>query len=338
MAAYAPKDGHGERNGFALTRTLCHRSGTVTVASLLSLTALAARPALAEAPPPHAAPAAAFAAASQSDMATAKPPTGAAATIDGHVISMDEVIAICLREVGPRVVDRLIQKYVVDRECQRRGIVVTQAEIDQQIEELRKSIAPTSLEDGLKAHKQTRAMLEDDIRQTIERVRLVMDKVPPTKMVHCRVIMVPFRPADMPVSLTGTQTTEAQAQTTVLSVRRQLKEGKSFATLAGQYSDIGKDRGGDFGVLYDGIRDIDTAVLQAALALHKGETVSEPVKANGGYCLVQAISTSDDHPADEDVTYAAAERTYKEQRAQYLVGQGIVDLIARSKVEYFLHD
>src|SRR5579871_1611550 len=48
----------------------------------------------------------------------------AAAIVDGHVISMEDVTLECLRKYRSPIVDQMLQNYILDRECGKRGITV----------------------------------------------------------------------------------------------------------------------------------------------------------------------------------------------------------------------
>lgn len=218
------------------------------------------------------------------------PPPGhslpaAAATVDGHVISMPEVAAWCLAADGPRTVDILVQNYLVDQECRRRHIIVPTAEINRRIAALSKRIAPHTLAEGLTARHMTEAELRYDFRQDRERVLLVEDQIPPPKMAHCRAV----------------------------------------------------PGGVDLGILYPGIQNVDTAVLDTGLALNAGETTAHPLKTATGTTTIQCLSTLAHHPKSEDAAYAAALSAYKDQQAQTLTPKAVVALINKGKVIYYVH-
>jgi len=271
------------------------------------------------------------------ELAAGKPIPDAAAIIDGHAISMKDVAAKCLADYGPKTTDILVQNYLVDRECERRGIKVSEVEIDRQIAQLRKQIAPSTLDEGLKTHHITMDGLKHDFRQQIERTRLVIDQVKPTRLVHARVILVTAEPSG-PESVPGGKRTDVQAKALIMTIQDQIKAGNSFAEMARQYSETSGAAGdGDIGVLYEGKQGTDTAILNAALVMSKGEISPNPVKTYNGYFLLQAISTSDNHASDEDAAYAEAVAIYQEQKAQSLIPQAVVDLIKKSKVVYYVH-
>src|SRR6266568_1215931 len=90
---------------------------------------------------------------------------GAAAIVDDHVIPMDDVTLACLRKFRSYVIDQMVQSYVLDRECQRRGITVSDSKIDLQIADLRSNLAPATLEETLKQHQTTMSEVRNEFRQ-----------------------------------------------------------------------------------------------------------------------------------------------------------------------------
>ena len=178
------------------------------------------------------------------------------------------------------------------------------------------------------------AGLRYDFRQEIERTRLVIDRVELAKMAHARAIFVKIDPS----GVSGTTRGEAEAQALMANIQDQLKAGKSFDELAGKYSEVGdKGKAGDLGILYEGMRGMDTAILNSALAMTNGQASSEPGKTRDGYFLLRIISTSDNHPGDEDAAYRDASLAYREAKARMLAPEAIVGLIKKSKVVYYVH-
>jgi parvulin-like peptidyl-prolyl isomerase len=178
------------------------------------------------------------------------------------------------------------------------------------------------------------AGLRYDFRQEIERTKLAEDRVQPTKMAHARVIFIKLDPADT----SGATHAEAAARAQMAEVQEQLKAGKNFAELAKRYStESGQGRDGDLGILYEGMRGMDTAILNAALAMKSGQVSSEPGQTRDGYFLVEVVSTSDQHSAGEDSAYATAFSAYRDAKAQTLIPEAIVGLLKKSKVVYYVH-
>jgi len=270
-----------------------------------------------------------------SDLVAGKPLPAVAATVDGHPILMKDVVRQCVNNVGAHEVDLLVQRYVVERECKKRGITVSTAEVDGRLDELRKTIAPATLEEACKMHNTTVTALKRDFAQDIQRTKLVVDQVKPVKMVHCAGIIVRFGPSGDGGS---PKHTRAQAEDLIKTVQEQLRLGHDFGDLAARYSDVGypEDKG-DLGIFYPGMHDIDTAVLNAGLTLDAGQTSPEYFATNDAFCIVRAVSTSERHSASEDQAYTEAAVAYDEQQAQMLIPDFIVDLIKKSKVVYYVH-
>ena len=255
------------------------------------------------------------------------PPNGgplpaAAAIIDGHVIPAQTVVSACLAADGPRITAVFVQNYVVEEECRRRGIQVSEAEIDRRVETLKRLLAPHTLDEGLAMHHLTLAALRADFKQDIERVKLVSDVVKPSPMVRCRLIEVPATP---------------NAAQTLADIQRQLGAGTPFAALAARYPASELPTGHDAVVFYAGMHDMDTAVLQAALALHRSDSAG-PIKTATSYCLLQAVSTSRDHEKAEDAEYGEAQAVDREQQAQPLIPAAVAALVQKSHVRYYVHN
>jgi len=138
--------------------------------------------------------------------------------------------------------------------------------------------------------------------------------------------------------MSGVTRLEAEAVTLITNIQDQLKAGKGFEELAQKYSELGdKTKGGDLGILYEGIQGVDTAVLNTALTMNNDQVSSNPVKTRGGYFFLQTTSTSDEHASSEDAGYMDASRVYREEKAQMLIPEAIVGLLKKSRVVYYLH-
>ena len=272
-----------------------------------------------------------------SDLIPGMPLPDAAAVVDGYVIPLKDVLAKTLPATGRKRLDILIQNYVVNRECERRGILVSDVEIDERVAALRKQIAPMTIEEGLTQHHTTMEGLRRDFQQEIQRTKLVINDVQPTKCAHARVIFVRTDSTESPESKSFPHRADVDAKALITDIQRILKAGKAFPDLAKQYSEISQtNHDGDLGILYEGKRDVDTAILRTALAMAKGEISPSPVRTYGGYFLLEVVSTSDSHPSGEDSAYDQANSVYRQEKAQSLVRQAILDLIKKSKVTYYL--
>ncbi|HUE36735.1 MAG TPA: peptidylprolyl isomerase, partial [Candidatus Acidoferrum sp.] len=256
---------------------------------------------------------------------THPPVANAAAVVDGHVIPMEDVAVECLRKYRSPIVDQMLQNYILDRECKRRGTTVDEAEIDRRIAELRTNLAPATLEDMLQKNHVTMAEARDDFRHEIEKNLLVADKISPLRLVHCRELVVTFGPSR----------DESSALARATDFRRQILEGADFDMMAARHSESGdEEKGGDMGVLYENIIcPVEAPVLDAALALKQGE-VSPPIQGRDGYHLIKAESTGDHHSPSENKLYADAADAARRQQIMFLVPKTMSALIDQCKITF----
>jgi parvulin-like peptidyl-prolyl isomerase len=269
-----------------------------------------------------------------SELVPGKPLPETAAVIDGHPILMKDVLDKCMTAYGPKVTDILVQNYLIDRECAKRGITVKESEIDEQVEKLREQCAPMSFEEAMKIHHTTMETLRHDFRQDIERTQLAIGQVPPIRMVHARIILVKANPA----SEADADHADSAAQAQIKSIQQELKAGKSFDDLAVRYC-VPDDpsKRGDLGIIYPYKPGLDTGIANAAGAMKTSEISSQPIRTYDGYALLEVISDNDNHPSDEDAAYTRAQENYRSLEAQQLIRQIIVSLIKKSEVVYYVH-
>ncbi len=268
------------------------------------------------------------------DLVPGKPLPDAAAVIDGHPIPMKEVLEKCLAASGPKFTDILVQNYLVHRECEKRGITVNESEIDERVEALRKQCAPMTLDEGMKIHHTTMAGLRHDFRQEIERAQLAIGQVQPTRMIHVRIILAKAN-ATSPSDI---DRADRDANARITAIHEQINAGKQFEDLAAQYHDAeDPEKNGDLGIVFPAMPGMDTAILNAAAVMKKGEISSQPIKTGSGYALLQILSDSDDHAKNEDAAYAKALTAYRSMEARRLIPQVIVNLIKNSTVIYYVH-
>jgi len=262
-------------------------------------------------------------------------PPGVAATVDGALIHLDDVKERAYSERSRHAVRELIDNVLIDQAAKQAGIVVTDAEIEAEKEFIRKSIAPQTLEDGMKEHDLTPALFDDVRRHDLKLYKLATIGLKPGKMAHVRQIFVHFTPASGTLDpAPGKARTEAQAQAIVRRIQVELKAGRRFEALAEQYDDdpAAADKHGDSGVVYDGAAT-DPPMNTAALALKAKEDITPaPIRADSGYRLLQLISTSDAHDASEDPLYDAAVALWRRQQANVRAHSVLTDLRAKAHI------
>jgi len=261
-------------------------------------------------------------------------PPGAAATVDGHVIPLQDVIDYAMRLGFQRITDDLVDNYLFQREADKQHVTATDAEIDAKIDDLKKQIAPATLEQALQTHHESLARLRDEFRLSIITDKLCDARVQPVHMLHIEHILImakgpgfdPAEPQAHPVP---------DALALINKVQADLKKGKSFEECAKEYSqdDATKDQGGEAGAIYkDSPGDPD--FMKAAMALNVGQ-ISQPIKDVYGYELVKALSSSESHPKSEDAFYDKAWKQYLYQQAQFQRPLLLNELRLASKISYY---
>jgi parvulin-like peptidyl-prolyl isomerase len=203
-----------------------------------------------------------------------------------------------LTEARKMVLDWMIQQKLLAQDAERRGISVSEAEVDQVIQDLIADIGEEAFEERIAeqglSREMVRAMFKEQLLAS-EVMQQVIDEVPPRAThVNARHILVP---------------TEEEAQ----RLLRQIQAGADFAELAQTYSQdaFTREQGGDLGYFPRGILT-SQAVEDAAFGLQPGQ-VSDVVKSELGYHVVKVVDRVDDmeiSPENLQELRRKAEQTY----------------------------
>ena len=260
-------------------------------------------------------------------------PAGVAAVVNGQRIPRAEIEHTALMMAGQRALQQVIINTLVDQEAKKQGVVVTAAEVNTQIAQVRQQAAryPGGLDTVLKAQGLTLADLKILLKTKAEIQKLATRNQKPVHHVHIHYIVVlTTNPSGDP---TKKPHTDAEAQAIIAKAQADLKAGKTFEAVAATYTeDSGKTSGGDFPGVVGPETQADPAFVQAALALKPGEVTATPVhSAQFGYFLLKAVSTSEAPGADKAL-YAQAEQ----QQSGALTQPYLQGLLKRAKItNYF---
>ena len=122
--------------------------------------------------------------------------------------------------------------------------------------------------------------------------------------VHIRVLYLKTGPGTSGGTGRGGILTEQDATRVERGYLRQLAQGATFVDLVRQHSDdpFAKLNAGNAGIIY---REMvgNLFLVRAAMALKRNDVSPDPIRTPFRVYLVQAISTSDDHPASEKAAY-----------------------------------
>lgn len=254
------------------------------------------------------------------------------AIVNGDPITKAQLYDAMYQQVGAQMVDDLITRRLIEQEAKRRGVTVSAADLDAEIDDLadlyggRESLeailnqsgsSVEALRQNLHVNLLVQRMLEPDIEITDEDVRNYFDEhnddfIEP-EQVHARHILVEGR---------------EQAE----ELKQQLDNGADFAELAKEHStDPGsKDKGGDLG-WFDS-STMTPAFSDAAFAAEVG-TVVGPVETSFGFHLIEVL----DQKAERRLTFEEAEERIRkillEQGVQEKIGPWLNDLRANAEIE-----
>ena len=247
-------------------------------------------------------------------------PPGVAATVDGEDIMVNQAKDWAYLSHGPEAVSTLIDFKLLDEEAAKQNIKVTDADLAAKKAEISDRLKPQTLEQALAQRHMTMEFLDANLRHSIEAEKLAGASFKPVEMYHIHHILIRVAAPGVAAAGPDKPHTDAEAKAIIAQVQADLKSGKNFDDLAKQYSEdpTNKDKGGDLGIVHEGT-PFDPTFLAAALKLKKGDITPDPVKSSYGYHLIECVSTSDDHPKDEDAAYAKEEDSYRQQ----VVGQQI---------------
>lgn len=191
------------------------------------------------------------------------------------------------------VLDTLINDLLIEQEAERRGVTVTDAELDEEITILREEAAAVGWETWLSENGYpSEAVFREDLRVQLIGLKmrdLVVSDLDSEnqRLVHARHILL-------------------DSEQEALDVRNLLVNGESFVTLAAQFSkDVTtKDQGGDLG-WFAQEELLEPRVAEAAFNQDEG-AISQPIATRLGYHIVQTLGFDElPLPPDKQAQIAA---------------------------------
>lgn len=280
-------------------------------------------------------------------------PPGVAAIVNGKKILRSQVADAALQAVGNQVVGQLILIALIDQEAAKQHVVVTPAQVDAKMTELRAQYAaqyaaqqyaapglPPSLDALLAQKHQSLATYKNQLTTELKIEALVAKTVKPTPSpvkYHARHLLILTTPLRGGAPNAKPPHTDAEALALIAKAQAELKAGKSFAEVANKYTEdpSGKGKGGNLGLI-DAQTTFDPNFLQAALKLKPGEVTPTPVKSEYGYYLIKIDSTSAaPTPADRKL-YADAGAAARRQQVQQAIPAYVHGLAQRAKIIDYL--
>jgi peptidyl-prolyl cis-trans isomerase C len=275
----------------------------------------------------------------------AKPgPVGVAAIVNGKKIYRFQVANQALSTAGPQILNTMILIELINQEAAKQHVVVTPAQVNAQLNQVRQAAAarvPGGLEGALAQRHETLASFKQQLLTQMQAEALVAKTLPPAStqlQYHARHLLIMTAPAG-PMSAPGAKPphTDAEALAIIAKAQAELKAGKSFVEVANEYTEdpSGKGKGGDLGII-NANTPFDPAFLKAALALKPGEVTPTPVKSQYGYHLIKIDDTSaDPSPADAKL-FADAAAAERKQQVQAAIPGYVQNLQKNAKIVNYL--
>lgn len=296
-----------ERNFFILTRFSLRWSATaaflLAAAPAVFAQAMPINPGLPPAPP---------AAPPPTITPTTPGPPGVAAVVNGQNITRTQVADQAISLYGPQIFETVVLIALINQEAEKQHVVVTPAQVDARIVDLRaRAVAqgvPGGLDTALAQRHESLTSFKQQLVPQMQAEALVEKTLPPSTTVryHVRHLLI----ATTPLNPGGKAPhTDAEALAIIAKAQAELKAGASFVAVANKYTEdpSGQNKGGDLGLI-DASTGFNPAFLKAALALKPGQVTPAPVKSQYGYHLIKLDSTSAAPTLADAQLYADARR------------------------------
>ena len=102
-----------------------------------------------------------------------------AATVNGQPITRLQLAKELEKQGGKQVLDSIITQKLIDQEAKKKGIVVSQQDLDNEIKAIESQLKAqgTDLDTALAFQGQTRAQLQDSLKLKIQVEKLIADKI-----------------------------------------------------------------------------------------------------------------------------------------------------------------
>lgn len=209
----------------------------------------------------------------------------AVATVNGEAITKDELYQRLVQQNGQQVLDQMITERLIDQEAKKKGVTVTPADVDREIQRIKSQFAS---DDEFQQALAYNGMTEDDLRASARLNLEIRGILAPTIHVTDAGLQDFFQknhdrydqPEQVRASHILVDTQEKAAQ-----IKDELAHGAKFADLAKKYSldTTTKDQGGELGWFTRG--KMTPAFEDAAFKLQVGQ-VSDPVQTEYGWHLI----------------------------------------------------
>ena len=208
------------------------------------------------------------------------------ASINGEVITKDELYEVLVAQGGVTALDSLITDKIIDLELKKKGLEVSETDVDAELQAMIVEYGgEESFNQALASYGYTANDIKKNIKMNLSATKLVGADVVITDADMKAYFDENKISFDVPEQVKANHILVADEEK-AKEVKAKLSAGGDFAALAKEYSTdaSNKDLGGDLGFFSKG--DMVAEFENVAFTLKVGD-VSEPVKTEFGYHIIK---------------------------------------------------
>ncbi|MCJ8010494.1 peptidylprolyl isomerase [Paenibacillus sp. KQZ6P-2] len=261
----------------------------------------------------------------------------AVATVNGEKITKDQLYDQLVSVGGVQTLNGMIAETLVKQEADKKGIKITQADIDKETAFVKKGY---SSDQEFEAALQQNGISKEEFNKQMEMQARLVKLIGPEVKVSDADVKKYFDENkayfDTPEQVRASHILVATKEEAD-AIEKQLKEGADFATLAKEKSiDPGsKDKGGDLG--YFGRNQMYKPFEDAAFSLKEGE-ISGVVKTDAGYHIIKKTGYKPAHTATFDEKKADIKEQLTYQQIMSKAPTWLADLKSKAKITNYLEE
>jgi len=305
--------------------------------------------------------------AAEKDAASTKQNKANAATVNGKAITMSDYqaeidrlhrqIAMTGRQpdekemqtLKQRILDNLIGRELLRQETVKRGIKADDAEVNAQLDAVKKGTTPENFANSLKQMNMTEPALKDYFASQITIKKLV------DKDLASKIVVTPeevkafydgnpdvFKTPEMvrashilvKVDKTASDEEKAKALEKIKTIQKRIKSGEDFAEVAKEVSDCpSKDNGGDLNFFHKG--QMVPPFENAAFSMKQGET-SDIVETEFGYHIIKLTDKKTAGTMSFDEVKPRIEQHLKNEKMSQEFPKYVETFKSKAKIEIFV--
>jgi len=206
--------------------------------------------------------------------------------VNGQPITRNQLIQELLKRAGQQLLDFMIEDRIRQDAIRKSGVTVAPKEVQQKLDQIKKSMPGGLFEQQLKRSGMTMSDLMNNLKMQVAIEKIVRANIQvkdeDLDQVHARHILVRAQPGKDEAE---TKSNDEAARKKIDEALAKLKNGSDFAQITKEYSDDStKDNGGDLG--WFGRRRMVPEFEKAAFSQPVG-VIGDPIKTVYGYHIIK---------------------------------------------------